>query len=273
MHRIESVKKDLEYEIRELIKIIGTLRSPDGCPWDRRQTREDIGRYLIDEAYEVIDAIDEGSADHLKEELGDLLFHIFFLAQMAEEKDEFDMADIVRGIAEKMTRRHPHVFGDKTVNSVEDVKRIWQEIKREERKGKKPEKTRIIGTVGNSLPSLLKAFKITEAASDVGFDWEKAEEVIEKVEEETAEFKKALSKGNQEEIEDEIGDMLFSLVNLSRFVKVNPEVAVKTSIKKFVKRFSFIENQLEKQGMSLPGASMGEMDRLWNISKESEGKK
>lgn len=267
------MNKDLEYEVRKLIKIIGILRSPKGCPWDRRQTKEDIGKYLIDEAYEVIDAIDEGIADHLKEELGDLLFQIFFLAQMAEENGEFDMADVVRDISDKMTRRHPHVFGDRIVNNVEDVRRTWQAIKLEERKGKKQKHTETICNMGDSLPSLLQAFKITEQASDVGFDWKKTEEVIEKLEEETAELKKALTRGNPEHIRDEIGDIFFSLVNLSRFAKVNPEFALKSSIKKFIKRFSFIESKLKDQGMSISEAPMEEMDRLWNISKDNERKK
>jgi MazG family protein len=267
------VKKDLISEISELVRIIGILRSPEGCPWDRQQNKEDVGKYLIDEAYEVIDAIDEGVADHLKEELGDLLFLIFFLAHMAKENGEFDMADVVGDVSEKMIRRHPHVFGDKTADNVEEVRRTWQAVKQEEQKGKKQKNADTIGNVSGSLPSLLQAFRITEQASDFGFDWNSTKEVMDKLEEETAELKKALMKGNSEQIRDEIGDVFFSLVNLSRFVKVNPEFAMKAAIKKFIRRFSFVENTLRDEGMSISEASMEEMDRLWNISKEKERKK
>lgn len=266
------MKKDLQYEVTELIKIIDRLRSREGCPWDRHQKKNDVGKYLIDEACEVIDAIDEGTPDDLKEELGDLLFQILFLAKISAEKGEFDMTDVVKGISEKMIRRHPHVFGDRMVNTVEEVKLTWQEIKREERGGKKQKKTTNIGNIGNSLPSLLQAFKITERASDWEFDWKNTEGVLEKLEEEIAELKSALSGDNQEQIEDEIGDLFFSLVNLSRFVKVNPEIALRASIKKFIRRFSFIENRLKEQGKTLPCVSLEEMDHLWNISKENERK-
>lgn len=267
-----QVKKNLAQEIEALTEILNTLRGPGGCPWDRRQRKEDIGKYLIDEAYEVIDAIDEGRAGHLKEELGDLLFHIFFLARMAEEQGEFDMADVVRGISEKMTRRHPHVFGDRKVTTVADVKQTWQDIKREERKGKTEYPMADIGEVGKSLPSLLRAFAVTDRASEAGFDWERAEDVIDKIDEEMGELKRALAEDNSEHIADEMGDIFLSLVNLCRFLKVNPEITLNASTRKFIKRFSFIENQLKKQGMSLPGASMEEMDRLWNMSKKQEKK-
>ncbi len=266
------MKKDLEYEVTELIKIIDRLRSREGCPWDRCQKKKDVGKYLIDEAYEVIDAIDEGTPDDLKEELGDLLFQILFLAKISAEKGEFDMTDVVKGISEKMIRRHPHVFGDRIVNNAEEVKLTWQDIKRVERLGKKQKKTYNIGNMGNSLPSLLQAFKITDRASKVGFDWKNTEGVIEKLEEEIAELKSALSRDNPEQIEDEIGDIFFSLVNLSRFVKINPEIALRASINKFIKRFSFIENRLKEQGKTLPGVSLEEMDNLWNIYKENERK-
>ena len=266
------MKKNLADEIRALREIITTLRGPGGCPWDRRQRKEDIGKYLIDEAYEVIEAIDEGSAGHLQEELGDLLFQILFLAHMAEDKGEFDLTDVVRGVAEKMTRRHPHVFGDREVNSIEDVRRTWQDIKREEQKGKTTHRSDDIGTVGKGLPSLLRAVAVTDRASDVGFDWDNAGGVIEKIDEEMGELKRALTEDNRAHIEDEIGDLFLSLVNLCRFVTVNPEVALHASTRKFIKRFSFIENRLQERGLSLPDASMEEMDRLWDISKEHESK-
>lgn len=267
-----GLKTDLEYEVRKLIKIIAVLRSPKGCPWDQQQTKTDIGKYLIDEAYEVIDAIDEGNSDHLKEELGDLLFHIFFLANIAEESGEFNMADVVRGITEKMTRRHPHVFGNIKVNNVEEIKKNWEDIKREERKGMAQPDTCSIADVGNSLPSLLHAFRVTKRASDFGFDWGKTAEVFEKLEEETAELEKALAEGKKKHIEAEIGDIFFTLVNLSRFEKVNPEAALKSSVRKFIKRFSFVEKHFRKCPISSSASSMEEMNRLWNISKENERK-
>ena len=266
------MNKNLADEISALREIITTLRGPGGCPWDRRQQKEDIGKYLIDEAYEVIEAIDEGSAVHLQEELGDLLFHIFFLSHMAEEKGEFDLVDVVGGVAEKMTRRHPHVFGDREVNSIEDVRRTWKDIKQEERRESGEKAIDDIGTMGKGLPSLLRAVAVTEKASDVGFDWDNAAGVIEKIDEEMGELKRALTEDNRVHIANEIGDLFLSLVNLCRFVAVNPEVALHASTRKFIKRFSFIENRLQERGLSLPGASMEEMDILWDISKEHESK-
>ena len=254
--------------LQTLLEIIRKLRSPEGCPWDRQQKKEDIGRCLMDEAYEVIDAIDGASAAALREELGDLLFQILFLAIMAEEKGEFTLSDVMNDIAEKMIRRHPHVFGGKQVRSVEEVKANWQDIK-ETLENKRP-KAGLLDGVSRSLPSLLRAQKITEKASRVGFDWSAVEDVMAKVEEELQELKAALKDNQRESVREEMGDLMFSLVNLSRFAHVNADEALRCANQKFVDRFAFVETELAAQGKTPGEASLEEMDRLWDECKARE---
>jgi tetrapyrrole methylase family protein / MazG family protein len=257
-------------EITDLLSIIRTLRGPDGCLWDRKQTKEDIGRYLIEEAYEVIDAIADGEAEHLKEELGDLLFQILFLAVMAEEKDEFYLRDIMAAVSAKMIRRHPHVFGDTKVQDVEEIRNNWAYIK--EHVEKKPVvKKGYIGKHPISLPALSRAQKITERAAQVGFDWEKSTDVIEKIQEELTELQEAVTKERPEQIEEEIGDLLFSVVNLCRFVRVDAEQSLKKTTVKFEKRFAYIENTLANQHKTLLETSPEEMNHLWDEAKTKEG--
>lgn len=261
----------LRGKITDLLTIIRILRSPDGCLWDRKQTKADIGSYLLEEAYEVIDAISEGDAEHLKEELGDLLFQVIFLSVMAEEKDEFFLSDVVISVSEKMIRRHPHVFADTLVDNVEDIRNNWLYIK--ENIEKKPVTNRgFLGKHPLALPALIRAQRITERASKVGFDWEQAGDVIDKIQEELTELKEAVDREQQVQIDEEIGDLLFSVVNLSRFFGVDAEQSLKKTISKFEKRFAYIENTLAAKQKNLLETSPEEMNRLWDEAKEKEGK-
>ena len=252
-----------------IVEIIDRLRAPDGCQWDRQQKKEDVGRYLLDEAYEVIDAIDDGTPDALREELGDVLFQILFLAKMSEENGEFGISDIVDDISEKMIRRHPHVFGNTEVRDVEEIRSNWETIKGREN-GKEKGKVSALRSVPRSLPPLMAAHKITGSASREGFDWKDTDGVIEKIDEELRELKEAISGGGKDRIENEIGDMFLSLVNLCRFVEIDPDNALRSSLDKFTARFSFIEETLRKKGKSPRDVSLEEMDDLWNTAKRTE---
>ena len=263
------MKDQTEHSVHRIIEIIDRLRAPNGCPWDRRQKREDVGRYLVEEVYEVIDAIDQGSPDALKEELGDVLFQILFLAKMAEEAGEFTIADVVNGISEKMILRHPHVFENAQALGVGEIRANWQRLKNRER-GKGEDEPSPIDAVPRSMPPLMAAHKITGRAARKGFDWKDTAGVVEKIEEELAELKGAIANGRKDRIEGEIGDMFLSLVNLCRFVRTNPEDALRSSLERFAARFSFIEESLKKEGRSPQGATMEEMDLLWNTAKETE---
>jgi tetrapyrrole methylase family protein/MazG family protein len=253
--------------LEKLLGIIKKLRSPEGCLWDQQQKKSDIGKYLIEEAYEVLDAIESGVAEDLKEELGDLLFQILFLADIAEDLGEFGLKQVIDDVSEKMIRRHPHVFGDKDVRDVEEIKKNWDDIKQSlESKGGK--KQSLSAGTPRSMPALLKAQKITEKASKAGFNWIDIGGVLDKVEEEFAELREALNSKNREGAYEELGDLLFSLVNLCRFAGVNSEEALKKSTDKFTSRFSFIEKRLKRCGSSMDDASLEEMDKLWNESKD-----
>ena len=254
---------------QELLDILARLRSADGCLWDRRQGKRDIGRYLIEEAYEVLDAIDRGTSEELKEELGDLLFQILFLARIAEEEGEFAIEGVLTGIAEKMIRRHPHVFGDRKVKDIEEIKANWEDIKQRV-EGKSKDNVSIFDGISPALPALIRAQRMTEEAARVGFDWDSREGVILKIEEELAELKDALVSEERGRIEDEMGDILLSFVNLSRFVGVSAEEALRSSIGKFMHRFAYIEEKLRVQGKEPKGATLREMDDLWNEAKGIE---
>ena len=252
-----------------LLEILQKLRSPEGgCPWDRRQEKKDIGRYVIEEAYELIDAVENGDPAHQSEELGDLFFQILFLAKISEEKAEFDITHVLKGIAAKMIRRHPHVFAGTKIDSVQDVKTNWDRIKREvEHKG---ESDSILSGVPKAFPALTRAQTITQKAAAVGFDWPDIDGVLEKVEEELSELKTALTSKDKKAITAEIGDLLFSVVNLSRFAGVNAEEALRGTVEKFIKRFSHIELKLKAARRSLESATLEEMDNLWEEAKRSE---
>lgn len=255
-----------ESSFKELMKIIKILRSPDGCAWDRRQSIEDVAKYLMDEAYEVVEAIENKNMEAIMEESGDLLFQILFLSSIAEEAAEYSLSDVIESVTEKMIRRHPHVFADKKVCSISEIKMNWEEIK-SSTENRKQKNAGFFTNITPSMPSLMKAQKIAEKASLIGFDWEKPDDVILKIEEELNEFKSALKCGNPELIKEEIGDIFFSLVNLCRFLDVNAEKAVNAAANKFIDRFHYIREQLLKQGKSLSDASLEEMNQLWLQSK------
>jgi tetrapyrrole methylase family protein/MazG family protein len=261
-----------EIKFRELLEIIGRLRGPGGCPWDRSQKKGDIGAYLIEEAYEVLEALDGASPDELKEELGDLLFQILFLVRFAEEAEEFGMGDVLKTITEKMIRRHPHVFGDAAVKNAAEVRVNWERIKRE-LENKDPKKTAVFAGIPRSLSTLAKAQRMTARASKVGFDWKDAAGVLKKMEEELAEFKAAMAAGDRKQMKEEAGDLLFTAVNLCRFATVDAEAALRGALRKFSRRFSHIERELTARGKTPAASSLCEMDGLWNQAKDHSRKK
>jgi tetrapyrrole methylase family protein/MazG family protein len=263
------MKKD-NYEdiikLRELTQLIKKLRAPDGCPWDRQQKKEDIGKYILEEAYEVVDSLGKENPQSLKEELGDLLFQILFLTEISAESYFFSLSDVMDGIIEKMIRRHPHVFGDKKVNSIQEVKENWQQIKKKERINKKDEES-LFASIPRSLPALKRAQKITSIASTYGFDWTDTESILEKLKEELQEFDDAVKNSNDNMIEEEFGDILFTIVNVSRFLYIDAETALSKTTEKFLRRFSYVTNKLSSLGIPPEKATMEQMDALWNESK------
>ena len=241
------------------------LRSPGGCPWDREQSFDTIKPYLLEETYEVLDAIDARDFAGLAEELGDLLLQAVFFAQMASEEGRFDIADSLEAINSKLVRRHPHVFGDAEAKTSDDVKRRWDEIKAEE----KPRPKGLLNGVPRSLPALVEAQQIASRAAGAGFDWENVEQVLDKLREELAELQGAREGQQHAEVEDEIGDLLFVLVNIARFVKVDPEQALRKTNAKFRRRFAHIEDGLAAAGKTLAGSSIEEMESLWQDAKRN----
>jgi MazG family protein len=263
-------RKDALDRFEKLLVIIDRLRNPEsGCPWDIRQTKEDVGRYLLDETYEVLDAIGKASPEAIREELGDLLFMILFLARIAEEENLFGIGGILDDIAAKMIRRHPHVFGDTTVKDAAEVKRNWDRIKRDvEKRGEGAPS--ILSHIPRAMPALLRAQKITGEAAKVGFDWDSTQGVMAKIEEEMGEFRDALAEGDPDRAREELGDILFSIVNLSRHLNINSEEALRAANRKFEERFLYIEDRLRKQGKDPASSTLEEMDALW---EEAKGKK
>lgn len=258
--------------IGRLLDIMDKLRDPGGCPWDREQTLRTLTPYLLEEAHEVIEAIESGDAMHHREELGDLLFQIVFQSRIAREEGQFDFAQVCDAISEKLTRRHPHVFADVTVSGSGEVIKNWERIKAEERKsaGQKPRSA--IGGVPVALPALVRAERLTEKAGAVGFDWPDVKGVLEKMREELGELQEALEGGKRDEIEHELGDMLFALANLGRWVKVHPEEALRGTLRRFESRFHHIEARLSEQGRSPRESNLAEMDGLWDEAKALEKK-
>jgi tetrapyrrole methylase family protein/MazG family protein len=253
-------------DFQELLKIMEALRSEKGCPWDKEQTRESLKPFIVEEAYELIEAIDESDPEKIKEELGDLLFQIVFQCQIAKENNEFKVSDVIEKISKKMIARHPHVFGKADYKTADEVLLHWEEQKKLE--GKMRES--ILEGIPKTLPSLLRAHRLQKRAAGVGFDWEKVEDVLKKLDEELKEFKEALKTKRQDEIEDELGDIFFMLVNISRFIGVNPEDALRKTISKFIHRFRYIEMNAAERGKKLSDMTLNEMDSLWD---ESKGKK
>jgi MazG family protein len=243
------------------------LRAPGGCPWDREQNFDSIKPYTLEETYEVLDAIDRRDWANLSEELGDFILQAVFYAQMAAEEDKFSIEDALDAINEKLVRRHPHVFADASAETAGQVLQQWDQIKSEEKKSKGKSENGLLAGVPRALPALVEAQQIASRAAGVGFDWENADQVIEKLHEELAEFSAARRDGGQEELEGELGDLLFVLVNLARFVNVDPEQALRKSNAKFRERFGYIERKLAERGKSPAGSSIEEMEALWQEAK------
>lgn len=251
--------------LEDLVELMATLRSEQGCPWDRKQTKDTIKPYIIEETYEVVEAVDERSPEKIREELGDLLFEIVFYAQLLKEEDGIDIYDIIETVHTKMIRRHPHVFGEVKVNNAEEVLVNWELIKKEE---KKAERKSVLDGVPKHLPSLLRAHRIQSKASHVGFEWENFHQVLEKLDEEFSELRQAYKHENLEEIEDEFGDLLFVLVSIARFLHVNPDDALRKAITKFTDRFTQIERAMQTMNKDWKDLSGEEMDALWQQAKE-----
>lgn len=263
----EKERQEAADRFEKLLSVIETLRNPaGGCPWDIRQAKEDVGRYLLDETYEVLDAVGKDSPAALREELGDLLFMILFLARIAEEENLFGINGVLDDITAKMIRRHPHVFGDAKVKDAAEVKRNWDRIKRDVEKRGEGEPS-ILARIPRAMPALMRAQKVTAETARVGFDWDSAQSVIAKVEEELVEFREALSKGDPKRVRDEIGDILFSIVNLSRHLRVNAEEALRATNLKFEQRFLYMEERLREQGKDPASSTLEEMDALWEEAK------
>lgn len=247
--------------IERLLVIMDELR--EQCPWDRKQTFESLRSLTIEETYELAEAIIEGNQEEIKKELGDLLLHIVFYAKIGSETNDFDLADIAHSIAEKLIQRHPHIYGDVTVSGAEDVKKNWEALKLKE--GNKS----VLSGVPKGLPSLIKAMRIQEKAAGVGFDWENRKQVWDKCEEELDELNEALKKKDKKAIESEMGDVLFSLVNYARFIGVDPSNALEKTNQKFIKRFSYIENEAKRIEKNINDFSLGEMENYWQAAKKS----
>ncbi len=257
------MKKKIGDKFERLVEIMRRLRAPKGCPWDREQTPQSIAPYLLEETYETLEAIDSGNNKEIAEELGDLLLQVVFQAQMADEAKGFTIEDVIDSICNKLIHRHPHVFGETKVKGIKDVLQNWEKLKKTE--GKKT----LLGGVPKTLPALLKAFRLGQKASRVGFDWQDAEGVLEKVEEEARELHEAKKSGDIDEIEHEYGDLLLILANLGRFLEIDPETALRKATGRFMKRFQWMESEAERKKLELQSLSAKEWDDLWNEAKKN----
>ncbi|MEI6563786.1 MAG: nucleoside triphosphate pyrophosphohydrolase [bacterium] len=254
--------------IDRVLEIMRTLRNPEkGCPWDCEQTLETLKPYLIEECYELIDALDSGDAEKHKDELGDMLLQIVFQVQLRQEKGEFGFDDVCTGLSEKLIRRHPHVFGDVKVTGSKDVLTKWEEIKNKE---KKTGRRSVVEGVPKHLPALMKAHQVQSRAARVGFDWSAIHDVMAKVEEELAETKEAMRSGDRDHIAEEIGDLLFAVVNLSRFQKLHAEELLAATVRKFSRRFQAVEAHAHAAGKPMSECSLAELDAFWNKVKSEE---
>ncbi len=254
--------KSIEDSLSQLIEIVEKLRAPGGCPWDRDQTQASLLPYFLEEIYEVIESVEEGNMELLKEELGDILLHVVFQASIGKENEDFTLQDSLNYVNEKLIRRHPHVFADAKAEGPFHAKQNWEAAKHDEKK----RESRLDGVPG-TLPALTRSQRLQEKASYAGFDWKKVEQVWEKVHEEIGELKEAEEKGITEQIEEEIGDTLFSIVNLSRFLGISAETALRKTNRKFTSRFAQVEKELKKRGKKVEDSSLEEMDEIWNMVK------
>lgn len=260
--------------IDELVAVMARLRAPGGCPWDHEQTYASLAQYLLEEAYETFDAIQEadqtGDTANLREELGDLLLQVVFHSTIGSERGDFSFDEVADGVTQKLILRHPHVFGDANFARAEDVLDNWDQLKADERKASgKIEKQleSILDEVPVHFPALLEGLKLTKKAAKVGFDWENADQIFDKLTEETAELKHAIERGEKDNIAEEIGDLLFVVQNLARHLDVEPETALKKTNRKFRERFKFIEDEIKESGKTLEESTLDEMDALWNKAK------
>ncbi|MET3646900.1 ATP diphosphatase [Phyllobacterium ifriqiyense] len=284
-----AVRSDLAYgramkpsrEITRLLDIMAALRTPvTGCPWDIEQDFKSIAPYTLEEAFEVIDAIERNDIDDLREELGDLLLQVVFHAQMAEEMKAFDFGDVVQAITHKMIRRHPHVFGDENARGAGMAKGMWDKIKAEEKAERRERRAALqletaepsgfLDDIPQGFPSLMRALKLQQKAAKVGFDWSEALPILDKIEEEIAELRHEISTGDQQKTEEEYGDLLFAMVNLGRHLKLEPESALRGTNEKFRTRFHYIERKLTERQQSLEDATLDEMEALWNEAKKQK---
>ena len=262
---VDFEQKD-KYSVADLLRIMEILRAPDGCMWDRAQDHHSIRQNFIEETYEVCEAIDDEDTEHLKEELGDVLLQVVFHAQMEKEKGVFDMDDVADGICKKLIFRHPHIFGDVKVGSTDEILSNWDDLKRKEKKQETDTST--LESVSKSLPSLIRAQKLQKKAAKVGFDWPDVSGALDKVEEELAEVRAAI--GGDGDVEEEIGDLIFAVTNVSRFVKVDSEGAAAKTCNKVVRRFADMEQRAKAQGKQLAELTLEEMDALWDEAKKKE---
>lgn len=257
----------IKEEFQALVEVVAALRGPGGCPWDREQDHKSLRKYVIEETYEVVDAIDHGSPVKLEEELGDLLLQILLHSQIASEDSRFDIADVCERIRKKLIRRHPHVFGEVEVAGVDEVLHNWEEIKSRE-----PGREEIISAIDDvpkCLPALMRAAEISKRAARTGFEWPNIAGVQEKLREETVELEQAIASGNQEKIKSEIGDTLFTIVNIARWSKVDAEESLREMLERFQSRFTAIEDHAGKSGRSINDLSIDEMDEIWNQAKNN----
>lgn len=254
-----------EADLTSLYEIIKELRGEKGCPWDREQTPQSLKKYLIEECYEVLEAIDREDAEEVKEELGDILFLVLFMIFLYEERGAFTLKELIDFTCNKMISRHPHVFGEKRALTAEEVVRQWQSLKAKEGK-----EDSVLGNIPKSIPSLQRAYRIGERAGRVGFDWGRAEEVIEKIYEEIREIEEALQGSSSKALKEEIGDLLFSIANLSRKLNINPEEALRVSVDKFEKRFKKMEKKIKERGKKFEDLTLKELDEIWESLKDEE---
>jgi ATP diphosphatase len=256
-------------DLQKLVDLVARLRAPDGCPWDREQSLPDVRAYLLEEAHELAGAIDGGDWEELAEELGDMLFQVAFIARLAEEAGAFRLSQVIDRVHHKMVERHPHVFGDETLADAEAVRQAWERRKLQ----REPKRQSLFSGVPASLPALLAAYRLTQKASGVGFDWPDAAPVLAKAEEEIAELKGALAAGEKEGVREEVGDLLFTVANLARKLEVDPEAALAGTNLKFRRRFAHIEAALAAEGRTAAEATLAEMDALWDEAKREEAER
>jgi len=257
--------KAFQEKFAKLVEILARLRAPGGCPWDREQTHETLKRFMVEETYEACDAIDSGEDRLIVEELGDVLLQVVFHAQIASEEKRFTIEEVLDAINAKLISRHPHVFGELKLKDAEEVLEHWESFKVKEKK----ERESVLDGIPRQLPALMKAHRIQERVARVGFDWEKVEDVFKKVKEELREFEQACFSQDDDKIEDELGDLFFAVVNVARYLEKDPEAALERTIRKFTRRFHYIEQQVRQSGQDLQSVSLEVMDRYWERAKDT----